>query len=695
MTPRPLIFISAVSRELRSARQLVANTLTFLGYQPIWQDIFGTETGDLRLVLREKIDQCKGVVQLVGQSYGAEPPTADEEFGRVSYTQYEANYARKHGKKVWYLFIDESFPIDPHEPEPAELRDLQAAYRRRVQSDTHVFHSLTTTEGLEASVLKLRDDLTRLRRGVTRWAAGVTALLVIIIGLVIWQLHGQAEMKAEIAKLRQGVAQYPQMEAQVRGSRAETNPAAMQEQIYAQLGKQLGVDPKMLREKLPQFAAQLSRAPNTSTYERANASYVSKNYAEAEHLALQAADEARRAEPNNSRKILQAFELAGLSAHREIQYPRAMEHLREAERLTDRNRDLEEWGRLQHEIADLLVAQGKYADAEKVFRNVIEARSSNLGPEHPDTLDSRHRLIYALTRLTKYTEAEAEARQVLKLREKVLGPEHGDTLVSRYNLAEPLVEQGKYTEAEALYRDVIRLNEKVLGPEHPRTLSARVGLATVLGSQGKNAEAEPLYREIIRLDQKVYGGEHPYTLNDRQNLATTLQADGKYAEAETEYRDVIRMDENLVGPEHPDTLACRNNLAEMLDDEGKYAEAEVECRRIIAVEEKVLGIENRQTLNTRGNLAVALIGQGKFSDAEIQYQDVLQRMDRVLGLEHPDTLGYTTKFAMALSHQKKTGEAMEMAKRAEEHARKILGPDNASTRQYAKLVQDLEVNPNK
>lgn len=43
MTPRPLIFISAVSRELRSARQLVANTLTFLGYQPIWQDIFGTD----------------------------------------------------------------------------------------------------------------------------------------------------------------------------------------------------------------------------------------------------------------------------------------------------------------------------------------------------------------------------------------------------------------------------------------------------------------------------------------------------------------------------------------------------------------------------------------------------------------------------------------------------------------------------
>ena len=56
MTPRPIIFVSAVSRELKTARQLVANTLQFLGYEPVWQDIFGTEQGDLRAMLREKID---------------------------------------------------------------------------------------------------------------------------------------------------------------------------------------------------------------------------------------------------------------------------------------------------------------------------------------------------------------------------------------------------------------------------------------------------------------------------------------------------------------------------------------------------------------------------------------------------------------------------------------------------------------
>jgi hypothetical protein len=203
MSPRPTIFISSVSKELRSARQLVANTLTFLGYEPIWQDIFGTEGGDLRQMLRQQVDQSKGVVQLIGQCYGAEPPVPDEEFGRVSYTQYEALYARKRGKKVWYLFMDESFPIDPHEPEPEELRQLQAAYRNILKVDTHLFHPLASREALEAGVLKLRDDLTQLRRGAKQWAWGIAALLVFVALMVMWLVRGQGETKGSLEKIAQ------------------------------------------------------------------------------------------------------------------------------------------------------------------------------------------------------------------------------------------------------------------------------------------------------------------------------------------------------------------------------------------------------------------------------------------------------------------------------------------------------------
>ena len=109
---KPRIFISAVTSEFGTSRQLVANVLSRLGYDPVWQDIFGTESGDLRQVLREKIDDCDGLIQLVGRGYGAEPPTVDAQFGRVSYTQFEFLYARVRGKKTWLIFADEGCTRD-------------------------------------------------------------------------------------------------------------------------------------------------------------------------------------------------------------------------------------------------------------------------------------------------------------------------------------------------------------------------------------------------------------------------------------------------------------------------------------------------------------------------------------------------------------------------------------------------------
>jgi Tetratricopeptide repeat len=153
-------------------------------------------------MLRRRIDACKGLVQLVGECYGAEPPAADDQFGRLSYTQYEALYASSRGKRVWYLFLDESFPFDSHDPEDPEKKELQRTYRDRLKADAHLYHSLGTREGLENSVLKLRDDLTRLRRGVKRWAMSVAILLLVSVGLSLWLLQSQHQANQQQQEYR-------------------------------------------------------------------------------------------------------------------------------------------------------------------------------------------------------------------------------------------------------------------------------------------------------------------------------------------------------------------------------------------------------------------------------------------------------------------------------------------------------------
>ena len=516
MSPRPVIFISAVSSELRSARQLVANTLTFLGYEPEWQEMFGTEQGDLRGMLRRRVEASEGVVQLVGDCYGAEPPTPDEHFGRVSYTQYEALYAVSKGKKVWYLFLDESFPSDPHEKESEEKANLQGGYRARLKTNSHLYHPLGTREGLEASVLKLRDDLTRLRRGVRRWAAMVAALLILIAVLSIWLLQNQQQqqrqtnqqlqaLEEKFDKMQQGVNSFAQVQNKVRQEQPGQKPAELEERTYEELGKQLGIDANTLREQLPRFAEELKKTPNAGTLERANAAYVDKDYNEAERLALAAAGEAQRFGPEKNSKAIKAFELAGWAADGRVEYAEALARFRAAEKLTDRSRDPLEWARVQFALAYILDDQGQYSATEGILREVLSEREHALGTEHPDTLRTRMDLANSLYRQGKYAEAEVEYRAVRKLLEKVLGPEHPTTLRAGMGVANALDGQGQYADAEAEYRAVLELQRRVLGPDHPDTLMTGGNLAKALDDQGKYSDAEAEEREVLKLQEKVLG----------------------------------------------------------------------------------------------------------------------------------------------------------------------------------------------
>ncbi len=202
---KPRVFISTVSSELGSIRQLTANVLARLGYEPVWQEIFGTEPGDLRQMLRDKIDDCMGLVQIVGRGYGAEQPQADPELGRVSYTQFELLYARKRGKKTWVLFAEDGFahdrplelldlPSEPHHPDPAgyqaERRTLQDVWRQRLRQDAHLWHAAASNTELELNLERLKDEFAALRRGFRRWQSLVLGLGVAAVLLLACTLSG-------------------------------------------------------------------------------------------------------------------------------------------------------------------------------------------------------------------------------------------------------------------------------------------------------------------------------------------------------------------------------------------------------------------------------------------------------------------------------------------------------------------------
>ena len=86
-------------------------------------------------------------------------------------------------------------------------------------------------------------------------------------------------------------------------------------------------------------------------------------------------------------------------------------------------------------IANYLGSSGSYAAARDLQQKVLDARQSILGPDHPDTLNTRA----DLARWTGRAGARAAARDqftaLLPDRERVLGPDHPDTLNARHELA--------------------------------------------------------------------------------------------------------------------------------------------------------------------------------------------------------------------------------------------------------------------
>ena len=214
---KPRIFISAVTSGLRTTRQLVANALLRLGYAPVIQEIIGTESGDLRQVLRDKIDDCDELIQLVGRGYGAEPSTVDPEMRRVSYTQFEFLHAEQKKKKTWVIFAEEGctrdmtveqldLPRDTNHPDPAayrsERRALQVSWRQRLHDEGHLRHEAHTDTELELKIERLKDELAQLHRGFRRWQKLVLGACVAIAVLVGGVLFRQGFLKQDTEEIK-------------------------------------------------------------------------------------------------------------------------------------------------------------------------------------------------------------------------------------------------------------------------------------------------------------------------------------------------------------------------------------------------------------------------------------------------------------------------------------------------------------
>jgi tetratricopeptide (TPR) repeat protein len=169
--------------------------------------------------------------------------------------------------------------------------------------------------------------------------------------------------------------------------------------------------------------------------------------------------------------------------------------------------------------------------------------------------------------------------------ERLLGPDHPDTLNSRNSLAAAYLSADRIAEAIQLFEQTLITQQRMLGPSHPETLTSQNNLASAYQDAGRDAEAIRLYELTLEIRERLLGVGHPSTLNSGGNLGAAYLSAGRVVEAIPLLEQTLRGREQVLGPHHPDTRTSRRNLAKAYRDTGRGADAILLAGQTLAARE--------------------------------------------------------------------------------------------------------------
>jgi tetratricopeptide (TPR) repeat protein len=240
------------------------------------------------------------------------------------------------------------------------------------------------------------------------------------------------------------------------------------------------------------------------------------------------------------------------------------------------------------DVATYLRASGQVTAAVNLAEQAAKLAADHLGPDHPDTLTSRHNLALAYQDAGQLERAIPLFEAVLADRRRVLGDDHLNTLTSRHSLAGAYQAAGQLERAIPLFEAVLADSRRVLGDDHPNTLNSRHSLAGAYRAAGQLERAIPLLEAVLTDSRRVLGDDHPNTLNSRHDLAFAYQAAGQLERAIPLLEAVLADSRRVLGDDHPNTLTSRNNLALAYWRQGRRDEAIAVMEAAVAASQRTL-----------------------------------------------------------------------------------------------------------
>lgn len=544
--PRPDIFISAASRDLKAARGVIERALLDLGAHPVVQEHLAPAGQTVAGMLREKIAASHAVIHLVGRCYGFEDETlpaarAHHTYaqGRRSYTQLEHDLALDLGKPLYLFLCAEDYPYAPHEPEPEELQQLQRAHHSRLLPGNHLYYLVKSPAELREQVLRLEEvqkiiaeEVQRLKEereraeremrqthSFLRRHAVLLSISAVLLCLAGWGINHQLLKNNE--RQEAIASDLAALRVELRGA-APTTGQILDENgqgILSEDGRPIVAEGKAGGDLLAERRAKVAAERGISIEDlRKELTREGKDIAS----IVAQIEEREKAMAHEKQALTElkrdAITKLGDTALANSNYGEAVQHYRAAAALYDRTLKPLLWADAQAKLAEALQRRGQYAEAAAIWKELIKERKRHLHTDDRSILMAEKKLAVCKWGQTFDIEGEQQYRSYLRVSEEVFGPDHLATIMSLNALAGFLRTKGDHVEVEALYRRALETSDRRFGAEHLATCLSAYNLALFLVERNRKPEAVPLAWQAYRGLRKSKGADYKDTRNARKLL---------------------------------------------------------------------------------------------------------------------------------------------------------------------------------
>ena len=268
-------------------------------------------------------------------------------------------------------------------------------------------------------------------------------------------------------------------------------------------------------------------------------------------------------------------------------------------------------------VGKLLQELGRFADAERIFREVVDGEAARAHGASADDVafagEALMNLASALQDQFRRDDAHDAYVRAIALLESALGPDHLEVARACGNHGLNLRGMGRLDDAEAAMWHALAIREAQLGGDDPCVARSYGNLGNLLKLRGRLDEAEPLIRRALDIRERALGPTHTAVALSLTGLADVLRLRGELDAAEDAVARALCIKEAALGAEHASNVSALDALADIQRERGRNAEEVATRARALELTEKVADVE--QTRTRRRALAADLGGLGRFDEA--------------------------------------------------------------------------------